>query len=122
MDRSLERTKNDTGNNNNMSVVLTIFIISFLLLVNIGYLYFINNIFTPSDELTEENLKDCLHEIASIEMSSALKWKFNFYNTIVVHCIFTFILIILLVSFLSGGNSNSSIYKGIAVFIAMIFI
>ena len=121
-EKNKEKFEVDTGNNNNMSVVLTIFIISFLLLVNIGYLYFINNIFTPSDELTEENLKDCLHEIASIEMSSALKWKFNFYNTIVVHCIFTFILIILLVSFLSGGNTNSSIYKGIAVFIAMIFI
>ena len=121
-EKNKEEFVDDTGNNNNMSIVLTIFIICFLLFVNIGYLYFINNIFTPSDELTEENLKDCLHEIASISMSNTIKWKFNFYNTVIFHCIFTFILIVLLVSFLSSGVTNASIYSGIGIFIAMIFI
>ena len=106
----------ETITNNN--AIYLFFIIAFLFIVNCFNTYFINNIFTPSNGISDENLPNCLTELSDSNMSALIGTKFKFYFNIFLQAIFSLILSIFIPIYITLHNSNSSTKN---VYIIIIF-
>ena len=102
----------------NNSAIYLFFIIAFLLVANCFNAYFINNIFTPSNGISDANLPNCLTELLDSNMSALIGTKFKFYFNIFLQAIFSLILSIFIPIYITLHNSNSSTKN---VYIIIIF-
>jgi len=108
--------KPETMTNN--SAIYLFFIIAFLLVVNCFNAYLINNIFTPSNGISEINLVNCLNELSDSNMSTLIGTKFKFYFNIFLQAFFSFILLIFIPIYINFNNSNIPTKK---IYIIIIF-
>ena len=109
-------------NESNNSITIIIFIISFMLIVNVLNVLLVNNLFTPSKNIVDSDLPNCLNEMVSINMKNVLGAKFRNYCALFWQGIITFLVIILLIFYMSNNNSEQKIYTSILIFLSLIFI
>ena len=108
---------------NNKSMMFIFFIISFLLIVNIGYLYFMNNFFPSNDKIDITELPNYLNEIYyNITMKEALRTKISYYSVTIFQGIMTLIIIILLIAYICNSDRPQGIYQAIFTLISFIVI
>ena len=108
----------------NNTAIYLFFIIAFLLVANCFNTYFINNIFTPSNGVSEKDLPNYLNELSDSNMSKLIGTKFKFYFNIFLQTLFSLILSIFIPIYITLNNSNSSTKSvyGIIVFLLILIL
>jgi hypothetical protein len=108
----------------NNSAIYLFFIIAFLFVVNCFNAYFINNIFTPSNGVSEKDLPNYLNELSDSNMSALIGTKFKFYFNVFLQGIFSLILSIFIPIYITLNNSNSSTKSvyGIIIFLLILIL
>jgi carbonic anhydrase len=110
-------------NESNNSITIIIFIVSFMLIVNVLNVLLVNNLFTPSKNIVDSDLPNYLNEMVSSDnMKNVLGTKFRNYCALFWQGIITFLVIILLIFYMSNNNSEQKIYTSILIFLSLIFI
>ena len=120
--KKAESFSSSPKNETNQSITIIIFIVSFMLIVNFLYIIFINNFFTPAKNIDDSDLPQYLSEIIGQNMKTILGTKFKYYSILFWQTIITFILIILLIIYMSNNSNEQSIYTSILIFLFLIFI
>lgn len=119
-----ENTDDQQEGITNNSAIYLFFIIAFLLVANCFNTYFINNIFSPSNGLSETDLPNYLNELSNSNMSTLIGTKFKFYFNIFLQTLFSLILSIFIPIYITLNNSNSSTKSvyGIIVFLLILIL
>jgi len=119
---NFDSTEVNTTENSNKSTTYIIFIVSFILIINIINIFSINYFFPQNANIENENLSKYLYEISTnINMTKVLCTKFKYYFIILLHGLITFILIILLFSYISLKNDSNTIHNAIIGLLVSIF-
>lgn len=115
-------TFDDKPNNINKTVTFIFFVITFLLIVNSLNTYLVNKFFTPSKNISQNDLPKYLSEITSTNMRQILGTKFKFCLNLFIQALVTGILICFLVIYIISNNSNetSNVLYSIIMFLLFI--
>ena len=107
----------------NQSIIFIAFMISFILISNITYSYFINNFFKSNNGISEDEMINYLNELNYDNMKQIIGTKFKLYLNLSIQSILTLLSIILLVSCIPLNNLNIDINNiSIIVFIFIVII
>ena len=107
--------------NKDMAIFLIV-IIGFLLVTNFFSTYIINNIFAPSNGISEANLPNCLSELSNKNISQLINIKFKFYSNIFLQVIFSLILLIFILARINNLNNNRSQSTIVFLLVLILFI
>lgn len=102
--------------------IFLIVIIGFLLVTNFFSTYIINNIFAPSNGISESDLPNCLNELSNKNISQLINIKFNFYSNIFLQVIFSLILLIFILARINNLNNNHSQSTIVFLLVLILFI
>jgi uncharacterized coiled-coil protein SlyX len=123
--KKVEKFNNDVTKMDNSFYINIIFSVCFVLLYNYINTYFITSFFTPKKGLSEDELKNFMSEINDIDISNLLSIKFGMNANLTILSLFTFIVIVLCISYISNISkytNKKTLYWVIFSFIIIIII